>query len=143
MAKHFDIELRKVGSHAAIDVDAYECVRDLDTGAVVKPGGYPLTDKTYAKLLAELTKHPARPIPVQLKHDIPIGRGLVGAADEIGFNRYRILNLHALLANNLLADLQAAGISLPRPTPRDTGKIAALTLGSVVLVSILIRLWSR
>jgi Fic family protein len=34
---------------------------------------------------------------------------LVGAADEIGFNRYRILNLHALLANNLLADPQAAG----------------------------------
>ncbi|MGE0239688.1 MAG: hypothetical protein AB7S59_13290, partial [Parvibaculaceae bacterium] len=29
---------------------------------------------------------------------------LVGAADEIGFNRYTVLNLHALLANNLLAD---------------------------------------
>jgi Fic family protein len=29
---------------------------------------------------------------------------LVGNADEIGFNRYRVLNLHALLANNLLAD---------------------------------------
>ena len=29
---------------------------------------------------------------------------LVGAADEIGFNRYTFLNLHALLANNLLAD---------------------------------------
>ena len=28
---------------------------------------------------------------------------LVSAADEIGFNRYTILNLHALLANNLLA----------------------------------------
>jgi len=34
---------------------------------------------------------------------------LVGAADEIGFNRYTILNLHALLANNLLADPTAAG----------------------------------
>jgi Fic family protein len=34
---------------------------------------------------------------------------LVGAADEIGFNRYTILNLHALLANNLLADSTAAG----------------------------------
>ena len=34
---------------------------------------------------------------------------LVGAADEIGFNRYTILNLHALLANNLLADPAAAG----------------------------------
>ena len=34
---------------------------------------------------------------------------LVGAAQDIGFNRYTILNLHALLANNLLADPQAAG----------------------------------
>jgi len=34
---------------------------------------------------------------------------LVGAADEIGFNRYTLLNLHAILANNLLADPTAAG----------------------------------
>lgn len=34
---------------------------------------------------------------------------LVGSADEIGFNRYTILNLHALLANNLLADPAAPG----------------------------------
>jgi hypothetical protein len=34
---------------------------------------------------------------------------LVGAADEIGFNRHTLLNLHALLANNLLADPTAAG----------------------------------
>ncbi|MDR2877068.1 MAG: hypothetical protein LBV36_03380 [Chromatiales bacterium] len=34
---------------------------------------------------------------------------LVGAADEIDFNRYTLLNLHALLANNLLADLAAVG----------------------------------
>jgi hypothetical protein len=34
---------------------------------------------------------------------------LVGAADEIGFNRHTILNLHALLANNLLADPDAPG----------------------------------
>ena len=34
---------------------------------------------------------------------------LVSAADEIGFNRYTILNLHAHLANNLLADPTAAG----------------------------------
>ena len=33
---------------------------------------------------------------------------LVSAADEIGFNRYTILNLHAILANNLLADASAA-----------------------------------
>jgi hypothetical protein len=34
---------------------------------------------------------------------------LVGTAAEIGFNRYTILNLHAMLANNLFADEAAAG----------------------------------
>jgi hypothetical protein len=34
---------------------------------------------------------------------------LVGSAEEIGFNRYTILNLHALLANDLLADPGATG----------------------------------
>ncbi len=34
---------------------------------------------------------------------------LVNSAGEIGFNRYTILNLHAILANNLLADEAAAG----------------------------------
>ena len=34
---------------------------------------------------------------------------LVANADDIGFNRYTILNLHALLANNLLADPGAVG----------------------------------
>jgi hypothetical protein len=34
---------------------------------------------------------------------------LVGAADEIGFDRYTILNLHGILAHNLLPDEAAAG----------------------------------
>lgn len=34
---------------------------------------------------------------------------LVDRADEISFNRYTLLNLHALLADNLLADPQAGG----------------------------------
>lgn len=34
---------------------------------------------------------------------------LVEQADQIGFNRYTILNLHGLLADNLLADPQAGG----------------------------------
>ena len=34
---------------------------------------------------------------------------LVGAADEIGFNRYTILNLHGILAQNLLPDEAATG----------------------------------
>ena len=44
--------------------------RDLDTGAPVKPGGYPLTDDTYAQLLETLTRTPTRPIPFSLKRDI-------------------------------------------------------------------------
>ena len=44
--------------------------RDLDTGERVVPGGYPLTDKTYAKLLARLTKFPTEQIPAGLKQDI-------------------------------------------------------------------------
>ncbi len=36
-------------------------------------------------------------------------RFLVDGVDEIGFNRYTICNLHAILASNLLADEQAAG----------------------------------
>ena len=34
---------------------------------------------------------------------------LVASAEDIGFNRHTILNLHALLANNLLADPDATG----------------------------------
>jgi hypothetical protein len=34
---------------------------------------------------------------------------LVGTADDIGFNRHTILNLHAILANNLLPDEAATG----------------------------------
>ena len=34
---------------------------------------------------------------------------LVGNAEDIGFNRYTVRNLHAILANNLLADGAAAG----------------------------------
>jgi hypothetical protein len=34
---------------------------------------------------------------------------LVSSAEEIGFNRYTILNLHGILAHNLLADQSAAG----------------------------------
>jgi Zinc dependent phospholipase C len=51
-------------------IDHYLSNRDLDTGQFVKPGGYPLTDKTYAKLLAMITQHPANVVPTQLKHDL-------------------------------------------------------------------------
>lgn len=44
--------------------------RDLDTGEKVKPGGYRLTDNTYAQLVAHLTSDPNRVIPRQLRDDI-------------------------------------------------------------------------
>ena len=44
--------------------------RDLDTGEKVRPGGYRLTDQTYAKLLKTLTRQPAQKLPVELKQDV-------------------------------------------------------------------------
>jgi Zinc dependent phospholipase C len=44
--------------------------RDLDTGRVVQPGGYPLTDSTYADLLHRITLKPEQPIPPGIKQDI-------------------------------------------------------------------------
>jgi|SRR5579863_2028193 len=44
--------------------------RDLDTGRVVQPGGYSLTDFTYASLLHKLVAKPGTPIPPGVKHDI-------------------------------------------------------------------------
>ncbi len=44
--------------------------RDLDTGSPVKPGGYRLTDNTYAKLLQRLTGDPKQLIPPGIKEDI-------------------------------------------------------------------------
>ena len=44
--------------------------RDLDTGQPVKPGGYPLTDTTYAALLERLTRDPKQPIPPGIKEDV-------------------------------------------------------------------------
>jgi hypothetical protein len=43
---------------------------DLDTGKVVALGGYPLTDSTFASLLHQLTRQPARPIPPGIKREI-------------------------------------------------------------------------
>ncbi len=44
--------------------------RDLDTGRPVAPGGYPLTDKTYASLLHRITSKPTDPVPPGLKDDV-------------------------------------------------------------------------
>lgn len=44
--------------------------RDLDTGAVVSPGSYRLTDQTYAHLLAVVTQNQSQPVPFGLKQNI-------------------------------------------------------------------------
>jgi hypothetical protein len=44
--------------------------RDLDTGRVVQPGGYPLTDSTFAHLLHVLTRQPTVAIPPGIKEEI-------------------------------------------------------------------------
>ena len=44
--------------------------RDLDTGEKVRPGGYRLTDQTYAKLLKALTRQPSQKLPAELKQDV-------------------------------------------------------------------------
>jgi hypothetical protein len=44
--------------------------RDLDTGRLVQPGGYRLTDSTYALLLHRLVQNPANSIPPGIKLDL-------------------------------------------------------------------------
>ncbi len=44
--------------------------RDLDTGDRVKPGGYSLTDETYAKLLDAITRSANRDLPATLKQNL-------------------------------------------------------------------------
>ena len=43
---------------------------DLDTGIPVHPGGYPLTDSTYAGLLHRLAKTPKAPVPPTIRASI-------------------------------------------------------------------------
>ena len=44
--------------------------RDLDTGSLVRPGAYVLTDNTYAELLKHLTADPERRVPPGLRDDV-------------------------------------------------------------------------
>lgn len=44
--------------------------RDLDTGSLVKPGAYKLTDQTYADLLRKITAQQGLPIPPGLRENI-------------------------------------------------------------------------
>lgn len=75
-----------------------------------------LEGNTYSLLDTELLIHEGKPAgdkslketQMILNHKDAI-EFLVDTADEIGFNRYTILNLHALLSNNLLPNPAASG----------------------------------
>lgn len=56
--------------HAQRDPNHPLANRDLDTGNVVQPAGYPLTDTTYATLLHRLALVPSAPVPPEVKRDI-------------------------------------------------------------------------
>lgn len=56
------------GNQTAIVVDLEN--RDLDTGEKVVPGGYRLTDNTYAELLQKITQEQGYRIPSGLKNNI-------------------------------------------------------------------------
>jgi hypothetical protein len=42
---------------------------------------------------------------------------LVEQSDEVGMSRITLLNLHAVLSENLMADTEASGRLRSRPTP--------------------------
>ena len=44
--------------------------RDLDTGDLVRPGAYALTDQTYAELLRRITAEPGRKVPFGIRRDL-------------------------------------------------------------------------
>jgi len=44
--------------------------RDLDTGNLVRPGAYPLTDQTYAELLQRITDDDVRRVPFGVRRDL-------------------------------------------------------------------------
>lgn len=65
------------------------------------------TERLISKGEADDTKS-AKEAQMILNHKEAI-EFIVRAADDIGFNRYTLLNLHAMLANNLLPDPEAPG----------------------------------
>ncbi len=65
------------------------------------------TERLIDQGLADNTKS-AKEAQMILNHKDAI-EFIVQSAAEIGFNRYTLLNLHAMLANNLLSDPQAPG----------------------------------
>jgi hypothetical protein len=91
--------------------------RDLDTGDVVKPGGYPLTDETYANLLHRLALQPTRPIPPAIKEDIQAYYANPDAPIVTKMNSQRWMQVQADLVT--LGNIPTSNESLPFPTYDD------------------------
>jgi len=64
------VDTHREGAQPAIDPRHPLPNRDLDTGHVIQPGGYSLTDSTYASLLHRLTRTPQQPVPPGIVRDI-------------------------------------------------------------------------
>jgi hypothetical protein len=88
--------------------------RDLDTGQVVKPGGYRLTDQTYAELLHRLTLHPDQPVPPGIKSDVQAYYSDANAPITTKQNRDAWAQVQADL--NTLAAIPTSTEPAPYPT---------------------------
>jgi len=88
--------------------------RDLDTGRVVQPGGYPLTDSTYADLLHILTRQPGQPVPPGIKEDILAYYANLNLPISTKKDPQRWADVQADLA--ILATMPTSDEPLPFPT---------------------------
>lgn len=94
--------------------------RDLDTGHVVQPGGYRLTDKTYADLLHKLTRNPKQPIPPGIVLDIQAYYAKPDAPITTKRNAARWAKVQADLKT--LATMPTSPEPEPYPTYGDVGE---------------------
>jgi hypothetical protein len=99
--------------------------RDLDTGRVVQPGGYPLTDLTYANLLHSLTRRPTQPIPPGIKQDIQAYYANPNAPITTKQNPAQWAQVQADLA--ILAGMPTSTEPLPYPTYGDDAPVSAVS----------------
>ncbi len=88
---------------------------DLDTGTVVKPGSYRLTDRTYAKLLYVLTRKPSQPVPARLRQNIADYYADPSAPISTKRNRKKWAKVQTELS--IIQTMPTAHQPLPEPAP--------------------------
>jgi Zinc dependent phospholipase C len=67
---HYNHSLDEISQQPPVELSLDLPDRNLDTGDATVSGKYRLADFTYAKLLAEIDKHPATPVPAPLRANI-------------------------------------------------------------------------